>query len=55
MAIPIRVYDVSVNATTFDDGYEKTDCRSYCLADAGWPRVLDYRADMSYIYSLNGS
>jgi len=47
--------NVSGNAVSFDDGSSKTDCRTYCSADAGWPRVLDCRAKMGHSYSLSWS
>jgi hypothetical protein len=36
----------------FDDGRPQTDCRTYCASDAGWPRVLDCRADRGHTYDL---
>jgi len=45
--------DISVPAAPFDDGIRKTDCRTYCAGDPGWPRVLDCRARMGHTYSLS--
>ncbi|NCG21069.1 MAG: hypothetical protein GWP91_18825 [Rhodobacterales bacterium] len=50
-----RGCDVTVDAATFDDGESRTDCRSYCPADAGWPAVLDCRVDMGHTYGLSWS
>jgi len=47
--------DVSSNALAFDDGYEETDCRTYCSGDQGWPRVLDCRANMAHTYDFDWS
>ena len=41
--------------TDFDDGYAKTTCGTYCGDDAGWPRVLDCRANMGHDYSFRWS
>lgn len=40
-------------AKPFDDGHRKSDCRTYCSSDAGWPRVLDCRARMGHTYSFS--
>jgi len=45
--------DIDTPAVPFDDGIRKTDCRSYCGAGAGWPKVLDCRARMGHTYSLS--
>ena len=50
-----RGCDVTVDAAAFDDGESRTDCRSYCPADAGWPAVLDCRVDMGHTYGLSWS
>ena len=47
--------DTSGDAVSFDDGYRTPDCRTYCSADPGWPRVLDCRARMGHTYSFNWS
>lgn len=47
--------NVSGKAVSFDDGYPQTDCRTYCSADLGWPRVLDCRAKMGHSYGLSWS
>jgi len=47
--------DTSRPAVAFDDGSEITDCRTYCSASAGWPRVLDCRASMGHDYGLSWS
>ena len=47
--------DTDQAAVAFDDGIRKTDCRTYCSGDAGWPRVLDCRARMGHSYSLSWS
>jgi len=47
--------DTSVDAVSFNDGIRKTDCRTYCSEDPGWPRVLDCRARMGHSYSLSWS
>ena len=39
-------------AVPFDDGIRRTDCRTYCSNDAGWPRVLDCRIQMGHSYSF---
>ncbi len=41
--------------TDFDDGHIKTTCGTYCGDDAGWPRVLDCRANMGHDYSFRWS
>jgi len=43
------------NAVPFDTPYEEVDCRTYCADDAGWPRVLDCRADMGHSYEVQWS
>jgi poly(3-hydroxybutyrate) depolymerase len=43
------------DAVPFNDGYEQTDCRTYCSNDTGWPRVLDCRANMGHVYNLTWS
>lgn len=50
-----RGCDVTVDAAPFDDGESRTDCRSYCPADGGWPAVLDCRVDMGHTYGLSWS
>jgi poly(3-hydroxybutyrate) depolymerase len=45
--------DSSGAAVPFNDGVRKTDCRTYCSEDPGWPRVLDCRARMGHTYSLS--
>ena len=47
--------DITKDAQSFNDGFRKTDCRSYCSDDTGWPRVLDCRARMGHTYSLSWS
>ena len=47
--------NISSDAIAFNDGYRKTDCRTYCSGDPGWPRVLDCRARMGHSYSLSWS
>ena len=47
-----RGCDVTVAAAPFDDGEDRTDCRSHCPADPGWPAVLDCRVDMGHTYGL---
>jgi len=47
--------NTTVDAVPFNDGNRKTDCRSYCSDDPGWPRVLDCRARMGHTYSLSWS
>jgi hypothetical protein len=47
---------VAGKAIPFDDGNQKTDCRTYCSNDLpGWPRVLDCRARMGHSYNLSWS
>lgn len=45
----------SVPATSFNTGYRKADCRTYCPDDSSWPRVLDCRAKMGHSYSFQWS
>ena len=47
--------NVTGNAVSFNDGSQKTDCRTYCSGDTGWPRVLDCRARMGHSYGLSWS
>jgi polyhydroxybutyrate depolymerase len=47
--------DTTKPAKSFNDGVRKTDCRTYCSGDPGWPRVLDCRARMGHTYSLSWS
>jgi polyhydroxybutyrate depolymerase len=47
--------DIDNNAESFNDGYRKPDCRTYCTQDQGWPRALDCRARMGHTYSLSWS
>jgi polyhydroxybutyrate depolymerase len=47
--------DIGFPAEAFNDGNSKTDCRTYCTDDTGWPRVLDCRANTGHIYSLSWS
>jgi len=47
--------NVEGDATSFNDGNRKTDCRTYCSGDSGWPRVLDCRLRMGHSYNLNTS
>jgi polyhydroxybutyrate depolymerase len=47
--------DTTGKALEFDDGYDEPDCRTYCSGDAGWPRVLDCRAQMGHAYELEWS
>ena len=47
--------DIPGDAVPFNDGNRKTDCRTYCSGDPGWPRVLDCRARMGHSYSLSWS
>ena len=42
-------------AVAFDDGFENVDCRSFCSADIGWPRVLDCRVEMGHSYEFDWS
>ncbi|MFM7203021.1 MAG: alpha/beta hydrolase family esterase [Myxococcota bacterium] len=42
-------------AQTFQDGYLKPDCRTYCPSATGWPMVLDCRARMGHTYALSWS
>lgn len=42
-------------AVAFNDGYTKTDCRTYCSSDSGWPRVLDCRLRMGHTYSFGAT
>jgi polyhydroxybutyrate depolymerase len=44
--------DVLNPARVFATGYAETDCRTYCSADPGWPRVLDCRSDMGHTYDF---
>lgn len=48
--------DPGEEATQFDDGNRKTDCRTYCdVSGNEWPKVLDCRARMGHSYSLSWS
>ncbi len=47
--------DTAGKALAYDDGYDESDCRSYCSHDAGWPRVLDCRAQMGHVYKYEWS
>ena len=47
--------NITTPAEAFDDGNRKTDCRTYCTDDPGWPRVLDCRARMGHSYSFQWS
>ena len=47
--------DITGEAVSFNDGARKTDCRTYCSNDPGWPRVLDCRIRMGHTYSFSTS
>ncbi len=47
--------DTSAKAVAIDVAYELPDCRTYCTADSGLPRVLDCRAGMGHSYGLSWS
>jgi poly(3-hydroxybutyrate) depolymerase len=47
--------DTSKPATPVEVAYQIPDCRTYCTADTGLPRVLDCRAQMGHIYDLSWS
>lgn len=47
--------DSSVPATSFNTGYRKPVCRTYCPNDSNWPRILDCRAKMGHTYSFQWS
>jgi polyhydroxybutyrate depolymerase len=47
--------DTSEMASPVVVGYEKSDCRTYCKADTGLPRVLDCRVRMGHTYDLSWS
>lgn len=46
---------IDAAAEAFDDGNRKSDCRTYCTDDPGWPRVLDCRANTGHTYRLSWS
>lgn len=45
--------DASGAAAPFDEGIDDVDCRTYCAADPGWPRVLDCRRAMGHTYQFS--
>jgi poly(3-hydroxybutyrate) depolymerase len=45
--------DVTNAAVVFDTGTSEAECRTSCSSDAGWPRVLDCRADMGHTYQFS--
>ena len=45
--------DVTNAAVVFDTGTSEAECRTFCSSDAGWPRVLDCRADMGHAYQFS--
>ncbi len=48
--------DISGDATSFDDGVGKTDCRSWCDSPSdGFPAVLDCRANMGHVDEIKWS
>jgi poly(3-hydroxybutyrate) depolymerase len=47
--------DATGKATPVEVGYEMADCRTYCNADDGLPRVLDCRVQMGHTYDLSWS